>query len=86
MWSAVCSVLDAIVNAEEQSGEEGSDSQQPIVGKYLLVKDPSKPSIGIYAIPWSEFEEEEDGEYDEEEDGEDDDEEAEAGGDQNEQY
>ena len=86
MWSAVCSVLDAIVNAEEQPGEEGTDSHQPIVGKYLLVKDPSKPSIGIYAIPWSEFEEEEDGEYDEEEDGEDDEEEAEAGGDQNEQY
>ena len=65
MWSAVCSVLDAIVNAEEQ--DSGAAEQQPIVGKYLLVKDPSKPSIGIYAIPWSEFEEEEeDEEYDEE--------------------
>jgi translation initiation factor 3 subunit D len=74
MWSSVCSVLDAIINSEEQQEEAGE--QQPIVGKYLLVKDPSKPSIGIYAIPWSEFEEEEDDEEFDEDGEEEDEEEA----------
>ena len=67
MWSSVCALLAQVVATSEETEK---------VGRYLLVKDPSKPSLALYQIPWDEFEgdEEEDGE---EEEFEDDDQEAE---------
>jgi translation initiation factor 3 subunit D len=56
MWSSVCSIIDQIVSLPDE----------PTVGRYLVVKDPSKAAVGIYSIPWDEFEDE-DGEYDDEE-------------------
>jgi len=61
MWSTVCSVIDQIIALEQ-----AADESQPVVGRYLVIKDPSKASIGIYAIPWDEFDKE--GEEDDEED------------------
>lgn len=66
MWSGVCSIVDQIVSLPDE----------PSVGRYLVVKDPSKAAIGIYSIPWDEFEEEED-EEEEEFDEDDEDEEEE---------
>ena len=53
MWSSVCAIVDQLLNSENE----------PTVGRYLIVKDPSKAAINLYAIPWDEFEqyEEEDG-------------------------
>lgn len=45
IWSSVCTVLDNIMNIESES-----------VGRYLVVKDPSKPVLNLYAVPWDEFE------------------------------
>jgi translation initiation factor 3 subunit D len=60
LWSAVCSLVEQILNVEEET-----------VGRYLVVKDPAKPVLNLYAIPWDEFEVEEDEEEgDEEEDDE----------------
>ena len=56
MWSAVCQLLQQILDDPNQ------------VGKYLIVKDPSKPNIGLYQVPWDEFDEEEGDEEEEEED------------------
>jgi translation initiation factor 3 subunit D len=55
MWSTVCSVIEQIIALDTPT----EDSTQPVVGRYLVIKDPSKASIGIYAIPWDEFEDEE---------------------------
>ena len=47
-------------------------------GKYVLLKDPNKPTVRLYAVPLNTFEEEEEEEEDEEgEDGEEADEEEE---------
>ena len=61
MWSSVLSLIEQIVGIEEET-----------VGRYLVVKDPSKPVLNLYAIPWDEFEDAEDREGDDEEDNEED--------------
>ena len=53
LWSSVCGVIDQILNAENE----------PTVGRYLIVKDPSKAALNIYAVPWDEFEEYENDQY-----------------------
>ena len=65
IWSSVCAVLEQIMNIESET-----------VGRYLVVKDPSKAALNIYAVPWDEFEQEHDDENDE--DQEDDDEQEET--------
>ena len=57
LWSAVCALIEQIVSLEEET-----------VGRYLVVKDPAKPMLNLYAIPWDEFEEEEQEEEEDEED------------------
>jgi translation initiation factor 3 subunit D len=64
MWSSVLSLIEQIVGIEEET-----------VGRYLIVKDPAKPVLNLYAIPWDEFEEpdhedEEADDDDDEDDGE----------------
>ena len=66
MWSSVLSLIEQIVNVEEET-----------VGRYLVVKDPAKPVLNLYAIPWDEFEEGEE-EEEEGESGDEDDEDAEG--------
>ena len=64
LWSSVCSIVDQIMTLDP-------------VGRYLVVKDPAKPALNMYSIPWDEFEGEMEEDDDEEgdEDGEDGDEE-----------
>lgn len=57
MWSSVLSLIEQIVSIEDET-----------VGRYLVVKDPAKPVLNLYAIPWDEFEEIEE-EEDEDEEG-----------------
>lgn len=59
LWSSVCAVVEQILNIEGET-----------VGRYLVVKDPAKPALNLYAVPWDEFEYE-DEEEDEEEGDED---------------
>ena len=68
IWSSVCTVLEQIMSLESET-----------VGRYLVVKDPSKAVLNVYAVPWDEFENDQDDEEDEEEE-----EEEEEGIDENE--
>ncbi len=45
MWSSVISLVEQIISIEDET-----------VGRYLIVKDPAKPALNLYAIPWDEFE------------------------------
>ena len=55
LWSSVCQILNVIVQDEQ------------VVGRYLVAKDPAKPAIGLYQIPWEEFEEEDEDNLEDEE-------------------
>lgn len=62
VWGIVKMMCDILLKKED--------------GKYVILKDPSKPVIRVYAVPMNTFEEE----YEEEEEEEEDDEEAEVDG------
>ncbi|KAL1953091.1 hypothetical protein VTO42DRAFT_3610 [Malbranchea cinnamomea] len=66
-WGIVRTIVDLIRSLSEQAGAEEGDQQQQQqaadgekVRKYVLVKDPNKPVLRLYAVPPNTFEEDED--------------------------
>ena len=57
-WGIVRTIVDLVRSVSERTeGEEGEDAEK--VHKYVLVKDPNKPILRLYAVPLDTFEEDE---------------------------
>lgn len=55
-WAIVRTFIDMVQKASKDGEEDGGSD-----GKFVLVKDPNKPTIRLYQVPKDTFEEDEDG-------------------------
>ncbi|EER18182.1 eukaryotic translation initiation factor 3 subunit, putative [Perkinsus marinus ATCC 50983] len=75
-FGIVQAIVDLVMQYKAPGAEEEEeDGASSFAGKFLLLKEPSKSMIRLYAVPWEEFEESDEEEEEELSDEEDEEEE-----------